>query len=1513
MKTPYLKMLFAMLLAFVIQSASAVTGSSSKTIVPGEWNSNFNEAMAFAAENDMPLIAVWSKKGCHFCNIFDTNLEKEEFKAWAAETKMVMIYLKATRDSDFLTQRDWIRGSNTGFPFVRVYWEKKGSATKSDRFTGRASSYGGGVDNLIARIKKTIGDWKYESTPAYSGGSFATTGTDGNRLEAEDGTGSVSLELVRDAAIAEVATNNTLKVVGPDGKAAGEVTVNWKPGQTNQTVAVDISSVNFTEDGQQALLIAVDAEGVEQATNTVTYVADSGKNPANPLWIGERKASGGSSSPKANVRLLGAAPATALEWGEWTMDLDVATNKVAATKGDAYTLVLIEGSLWCHDCANTERNFLNVKDGSGKYRFVEWAKSNNVALVALDIPNFSTNSVECASPTILSRKAYTTTLAFEGDVRGTKFYDVSKGGAPESLTKPMERSGLGYLTRKGISDEDAATVLERNWKLVTTNTDKGGFHRPEDTNKFRTGVPIFVLLRKNGTVAARMTRFAASSPMKDLNWDNAIKRLDEMLKVAATSGGHVDASEIANNDASTTALSFKANGGSGKGEISHADFQDVFKLEGVGGNALQKVVVTGAVDAVVSVQFMKLNAEGKSEAVGTAASGKLSESISLEETFAESGDFYVKVSGGDIAKGSFAVENPANDNFAAFSISGDVVLVPQEGKATGTAPEDSDRLVIRLEKDQMYRIEGVNPANDVVAKVLEPKDAGDSYCKFYTALVSGDVEIVAAYGKGGSVSYQKWMPGKVGFLSEAKTVTESAGDVTVALARTDGSSGEVKVRVSLDEEATTLYDSDETARFAFDPVEIVWDDGKNGETNVVIKVFDDTRFDGPGNVALKLELLKDENGDTVLTATNYVLTVTEDDKQSAGVVAFTAVDPFFSKKGTVYAKESAGTKIYAERLEASDGYVTAQIKSSGNGTFEIDGQKTNVLVWANHQYAPKEIKVTGVPAGKSATLTLEKPTDGLTLLAASNKVTVVSVADDAPEFETASASATIYRYIASSNAYPVVLAEGVKGAKLTFTKLLGTLPAGLKATYDEAANAMVIAGATTANAGVYTVVYQVTQQADSKKTPGLTTEITFTVVDPTVESVIEPYNAAIAAQNGKARTIKDIPIVSSNRLTGVLTVTIPAKGNVSAKYTCSAGKVAFSAKGWSTFDPESKELTATLASKTTGYSMVLVACDDGSVAVDIVDPNNGDLEGESTGNVWSKDNSAEEAKGYYTVALISDGVTEAREGVAPRGDGYLTLKMEKAKDWNAGKMTWAGMLPNGTSVSGSAILSRTDCDSLSLPVFKRTATDELAVLLDVCSSVTEADGIGAVWLHADKTSEDLSYEVEFNTYGGHYSATNSLAEAFAIGYPNVKNQTIAFDIAGLLGRVGGGVPASVDEVAVTIADSKISIAKDAANPQGVTLSFDSKKGIVKGKFNLPYTTASGSAKTLKVDYQGVVLIGWGADCGCGLDDSPDLPTLAFVNGAFYVSDSETVSVKGKDKNVSIKRGGSVRIGVVSEE
>jgi hypothetical protein len=139
-------------------------------IVVGGRNTDFEKARNTAAANKIPLFAVWTRKGCHFCTIFDGVLDDPKFTQWLKDTGIIMVYLKAMNSSnEYLEAREWIRGSYNGFPFACVYWVTPSGETKMDRFMGRASSYGaagkGGVDNLIARIKKTIGDWKYMPDP----------------------------------------------------------------------------------------------------------------------------------------------------------------------------------------------------------------------------------------------------------------------------------------------------------------------------------------------------------------------------------------------------------------------------------------------------------------------------------------------------------------------------------------------------------------------------------------------------------------------------------------------------------------------------------------------------------------------------------------------------------------------------------------------------------------------------------------------------------------------------------------------------------------------------------------------------------------------------------------------------------------------------------------------------------------------------------------------------------------------------------------------------------------------------------------------------------------------------------------------------------------------------------------------------------------------------------------------------------------------------------------------------
>ena len=1496
----------AAIMAIATASAETADGglvySTSTDYKVGEWNSHFVAIKELADAERIPLVVFWANRGCPKCRALETALNTDTARAWQKNKGYYFVFGEGTTTTDGSKSKSFARHASGHFPYIAAYWNN-GVSKKPIKttFAGRSGEMpvksGSLAEQFMASIDRYIGG--YVKPVNYVGGKVSLEETDGNRLEAEEGTSEISFEMVRDETAAEVATNNIVKVIGPDGKTAQTVSVTWTAGQTNQTVTVDISKVSFSKDGEKALLVAADANGSEQATNTVTYVAGSGESSANPLWIGER------SAPKTTGKLLTATAAPALQFGVWTMDLDTAKATAAAAEGDAYTLVSVEGSLWCHDCANTERNFLSVTDKDGNNRFNKWAADNNVALVAIDVPSFTTNSSEnITRPTILSRKAIATTLAYEIPASG--FYDVSKGGAPQSLTLPMVRSGLGYLTRKGVSDETAAAALERNRQLVTTDFSEGGFHSAADSSPYRTGVPIFVVLDKKGNVAARLTRFASVSPMasaKD-DWDNIIKRFDELLAIAR--GDHSDGGVLENDFPSAKIAGFKANGGSASGEISHVDYRDVFALQDFTGNALLKTTVSGESAAEVTVSYIKLGADGKEQVVGESATGKLSDGIELEYTFTVAGEYFVKVAG-DLAGDDFGIANETAGNFHSYAVSSTVVYVPQEEKASGNPAAGSDQVTMRLEKGQMYRIEGLNTSK--VTDILEPTDSEDPYCIFYTALVDGDKSLTTQK-KDVTVSYQKWTPGTVGFTAANKSVTESAGEVKVSLSRTGGASGDITVKVALDEEATTLYDSDGKARFEFKDAELVLKEGWLGETNVTVAVLDDARFDGSGDVALSLEVVNDENGDTVLATTNFVLAVTEDDKQAAGKAAFVGADPFFSRRATVYARESDGATVYAKRVEASDGYVTVKVAATNGAKTEIGGVETNLLVWANHKFDEQAVKVSGIAAGRSARLTLTGPTDGLRILSASNYVTVVSVADDAPAFSTTEKAEKIYRYVAVSNVYPVVLAESVdaSAAKLTFTKLSGTLPAGLTAKYDADSCALAVIGTPTAKAGVYTMVYQVTQRVGTKTTPGLTIELTYTIQDPTVAGGDEAdYNEAVAA--GRSRTIKDIPVIDAEakRLAGVLQVTIPQNGRASAKFTCADGAVSFSAKGWSAFgESGEKALSANLASTKKGYSMTLVANNDGSVTAEIDTPDTEEtpLVASSDGKVWSASNAAEQWKGVYTVALKVESVEETREQIAPRGYGYLTLKLEGTGALRDGRVTWSGILPNGMSVSGSTILSGNENDDwATLPIYKKSSLDEIALVARMypglaTRSVIEDDSADAVWRHAERIeSANVEWTAELGVYGSIFDKTANLLDCCE------EYQKSTFDLVfdtSMIGETYRGAVQKAGVAQLVVSDTRLSLEN---RPAGMSsISFNKSLGTVSGSLRLPCEDGYISAV-----YKGVLLTGWGEGCGCSDEDEEF--GLPFVIGAFYFTDRIGYEAKSGssvvERQLSVKRGGSV--------
>lgn len=1464
------------------------TRDTSPTLTLGRTRSDLTQCIKWAEEYGIPLVAIWSNEGCAHCERLERAMTSEAFLAHARKSGLIICAIFNSDGKGTITKSDpegarggegyqwcWGKGNSkiyksiSMFPFVRFYWKKDGKQivdtlrmgdqvdgnTGTDVATGTMTDELGTYSTVAGKTANKAGiysiNYMIKMFPGYVpvalndyvGGEFAVgPDTENDRLEAEAGTTNVTVSIVRDAGAGASLATNILSVTYPTKSNprlsatanAGDTTLVWAAGETTKDVNVPIDA-SALSDGDAITLVLKDEKGVGHDTNHIWYVENE-VSAGNPLWIGEKKDLG---------------------FGEWTMDLDAAKKLVSETPGQAYTLVLLEGSLWCGDCKNVEGSFLSAKDGSGNNVFEKWAKDNNVALVAIDCPMY-TNKTDYARPTLLSRD----------DVRGNGI------------------SGRGYLTRKMVDDETAAAVLERNHQLTVKNTAEGGFHRPEDANEFRTGVPFFVMLRKDGTVAARLTRWAAVSTtaLNANNFEAFYSRFNEMLAMAAGSGEHAEAGEIENGYPGAGAASFKANGGSASGELSHCDMRDVFRLDGVGGNAIQRVVVKGSSSAKVKVSFLSL-ASGKAVQVGDAVTGKLSDGVSLEYTFTAAGEYFVLVEGSNVADAEWAVENKKADNFVQYSVSGDVVLVPQEVAAT--ADGASGTVVMKLEKGVLYRIDGLDETS--VAASLAT--AGETP-HFFKALADGNANLKTL---GGTVTYQKWNPGTVGFDAEARTVDESAGDVIVTLSRTGGTSGSVTVEVSLDAEATKHEDSEGKLRYKpFVPVSVTWDDGKAFTTNVIIALLDDEQFDGPGKMVLNLAVTAQVNGDIELTNTVFTLSVRDNDKSAPGVVSFV-------ESGTVYCKESVGATVHAVRKEATDGDVSVSVSTTA-GTLAA-----NTVTWDHRDSQAKQITLTGLAAGKTATLTLKPADGGVKVLNTARTIKVVSVSKDGPEFDRASETLNLTKNVAVSHLAEVDTQTFPSGSQLLFTKKSGTLPPGLTAKWN-GESALLISGTPT-RAGEWTAVYQVSSRNGGKTETGLVTELTFKVVDPAAAGAdgSPAVNPAVAT----TRTLKDVMILDDGVLKGLLQVTIPPTGRASAKYMTTGKTISLSSQSWSAIDSGTGALSTTLAGvgrAGEGWALDLTANADGTTSMKLTGPEG--LEGEATtdGKPWSASNKATDYEGYYTVTLptVVTLSAETPELVAT-GAGYLTIKIQGASNLKSGIAKWAGMLPNGTAISGTAVLTDGE-DSALMPVFKSSSKDTISGVTKVMRNALKLrnekkvyevvtapiESPAMLWRHDEPKDSKASFEVGLGVHGCLYVSGEDLEICCSEFFDGQTDMWLFVE----------GMEAFSS---VKVAKSSLALDKTAGkNGLSATLGFNASTGVASGTFKVDGTT---------MKWKGVVLVGLGGCSACSAGEGD--PGYPLVNGAFYCDlklPYETTSgSKTVKRTTTIKVGGGVKVDVSAFE
>ena len=1489
----------------VCQAASPTTtllktrASYNAAVTTGIWQSNFAKAKKYATDNGLPFIAVWSNgDACGHCVMFEESVNSSYFKKWMASSGMVFYFTYYGDNGDGTTKKSgkkaddgsvgskifhWCRNNkNTSYPFVRIYWPKGkvDIATVGDTVDGKKNNTTGGKKaaayfaGKLKNFKPPTPPPPTPDVPKYTGGIFAVGDTETDRLEAVvDVTTFVDVSLMRSNSVASTISTNTVQVTYPDNASEPvSTTVYWAADEAEANVTVSIPAVPaLREAGKKIELVLLDAAGKSVATSHITMVDAPANSPSNPLWIGERTTS-------------------TLEWGEWTMDLDVATQKVntyngtsnatsgkgkpllgaaASEKDRAYTLVMLAGCLWCPDCKKTDE-YLIMQD-----KFKTWATENKVALVTLDLPYGDDTAV---APTLLTDKA------------------------------AWGYSGAAYLSRKMIDKDKAADVLARNFEIAQK------LRLPNWTNPTRPPVPSFFVLRNDGTVAGRIQYFGGvESPTDASNIDAHIKRLDELLL-------QVDLpEEEANDNAVWTTESIGSRTNVTGKTISFSDSADVYRLD-PNQTKNKRMYFTLAGDPGVALQ-LKVTAGGEAIAQATGVN-------SLEIDAEVKGTNYC-VSVGYETSNSRPVDphfsiTSAESTLCHYTLSTDFVVEPTElANDNHIVIEDGvNEVWVSLVSNQMYRITNLNTGDARNTSVLMPTNWTGSAADLYLARVT---DVVRLHLTAGETDIQKWNPGRVGFAVAGVSVMESAVTYILQLVREGGVSGEATLQLSFNAEKSSKYDNLIALPDDFD-VPQVWPEGDSDPKTMMVIIVENTFADGDQSIYLDAAA----GGDAALGIGQFRMTIRDNDKRVPGKIAITGTQPSMAKSMTAFARAGSDLKIEMSRVDGTTGRQEVTLAASKGTLDETE------FTWSNRVSVAEEARLT-LPGSTGKVKVTMTPKKGSAVDGNRRILTVEVLGGDVPGFTSNSIYVVATRYINIDET--AIKLDDKATASTTVKKYSGALPPGVSWSFDKAYKQVVLSGAPT-KAGVYTAVFRASDGAKA----GLTATATIVVLDPVVigggEDGSLPLNPSVAT----TRTFADVPVfdTTTNRLVGVFTLTVPRSGRLSAKYRgLDAGTISLSSAAWDSLAVDGT-LTAVLTGKTA--TMTVSALASGEVQVDFKDPTatNHEFSVLMPGVLWSKSKPATDFKGYYTVSLpvLASVVSGDPLNCGAFGSGYATLKMNTAAAINAGKFTYAGVLPDGRAFSGSAVATPRDWTKLPsgsfwaralVPVVSAGAADSLAGAFQVspgawdptatsmvtdgkCSgrcyyktirrSVAPAKEALFFWRHQEKAA-DACYEVRLDAYGTYYVSTDDFVSCCKTTF---QDEPLRFFVQDEGDGDSGNWPTNgAPTVTVTYTKkTQTNAIKVASNKRGLSLSFTPATGIVSGSFSL-----GGE----KMTYKGVVLPGWGSSectaCGYGTDNTGGVEAqlCPFISGAAWFNyNFEYQDEKGKDRTISVRKGCPFSIG-----
>lgn len=516
------------------------------------------------------------------------------------------------------------------------------------------------------------------------------------------------------------------------------------------------------------------------------------------------------------------------------------------------------------------------------------------------------------------------------------------------------------------------------------------------------------------------------------------------------------------------------------------------------------------------------------------------------------------------------------------------------------------------------------------------------------------------------------------------------------------------------------------------------------------------------------------------------------------------------------------------------------------------------LVWADGETGVKTIPFTIVQdtvyqPNATFTVTLQAA-EGTTLgETVSARCTIVD--SDKPMLPEREYGVRFIKNFEQEFRWPVLNVLENKSVKLL--KKSGSLPSGVKIKYDSATKEVVIYGKATREASAE-LTYSVQENRQSGSSEGFATRFKIAVIDPRNLSEDDPDANAFVGAQVRNQTIPLMRGEEEAILAATVAISVSSANKITAK--CDglvSRKMSFSGN-WQKFE---KGVASALLADRYGNTLAVEMAKDGTISVELLDSATEEiLSGELP---RSADFDFASLQGVYAVALENLNGEEAEFNA---GDATLTLKMSGSTFTRSGKVSYAGLLPNGQKISGSANLIPGFGDTPAmLPILVKKSSYAFTAMLAISAEgVTDAPGSRAFWSFANSRA------------GIHEAAT--LSANGRIHDPGAK--------IGLVVKPDGEGADRIELNALAVAEEPIllgTVTVDSGNKfavastsTGLKVKYASATGIITGTANVEL-----GGKKVRASYQAVAMPSEYVCSDCGDDLEPQAP---FALGTLYWSE-----------------------------